>query len=221
MSQIRTIKVVHGGGATGPTGPTGVTGATGPSGGGGAGGGFLAPVVVATTDNVGLTMGGIPDPSVTDGATVEVGQRILVWQQTDVSEIGVYIVQSGAWTRAPDLPTLFWNPDNGNFDQPSTVDGIMVATGSLGSGFSGAVFQFLAELEGFIPCAGGAVQSLFEYDPVNGPQAMVANGFSSGAVGIRPNGEGPITGTANFVANGSTVDQLRNALIAAGLMKAS
>jgi len=188
-------------------------------------GGMLAPVVVATTGNIDLTTGGIPDPSLTDQVTVAVGQRVLVWEQIEPLEIGVYIVQTGSWTRAPDMPVMTFDyPDNPPGAPPSPVDGLMISTGSNGSAFSGAVFQFLSELQAFQPCAGGAVQTPFNFDPVTGPETMSLNGISATTItanNILPGGQGPIIATANFVANGSTVDQLRDSLIAAGIMKAS
>ncbi len=129
--------------------------------GGGGSSGLLAPVVVATTGNIDVATGGIPEDSLTDGVTVEVGQRILVWQQDDSNEIGIYIVQADAWTRAPDFPAIDFNVPP--FGAPAIFDGVMVATGSQGSTFSGAMFAFGNELQAFVPVVGGFVQAAFNY----------------------------------------------------------
>lgn len=59
------------------------------------------PVDAATTGNV--TLSGASQTI--DGFAAIAGSRILVWKQTTASENGVYIVASGAWTRATDLDT--------------------------------------------------------------------------------------------------------------------
>jgi parallel beta-helix repeat protein len=63
---------------------------------------FKAPCVLATTANV--TLSG--EQSI-DGTTTS-ESRVLVWQQTDTSENGIYNTSSGSWTRALDA--------NGNYD---------------------------------------------------------------------------------------------------------
>jgi hypothetical protein len=55
------------------------------------------PVRVASTANLALT--GLLS---VDGVTTEVGDRVLVKDQTDATENGIYIVSEGAWRRAPD-----------------------------------------------------------------------------------------------------------------------
>lgn len=134
------------------------------------GSGVLAPVVVATTGNIDLATGGIPDPSLTDSVTVEVGERILVWQQDDITQIGVYIVQVGSWTRAPDVPSMY-DDGQGGFINGSPVDGIFVATGSEGSAFSGQLFNFIAENAQFLPVPGAAVLTNFSYT-MSGPDVL-------------------------------------------------
>lgn len=58
---------------------------------------WKASVRVATTTN--LTLSG---PQTVDGVAVQVGDRVLVRAQTDARQNGLYVVASGAWTRAPD-----------------------------------------------------------------------------------------------------------------------
>ncbi len=62
-----------------------------------------AAVVAATTTNISLT--GVA--STIDGITVAVGDRVLVKNQTNTAQNGIYIAASGAWSRAPDADT--WN----------------------------------------------------------------------------------------------------------------
>lgn len=57
-----------------------------------------SPVRVATTGNI--TLSGL---QTIDGVTLSAGDRVLVWQQTNAAQNGIYVVSSGAWTRASDL----------------------------------------------------------------------------------------------------------------------
>lgn len=61
------------------------------------GSGFKSPCAAATTGNVSLS--GL---AAIDGYTPSAGDRILVWQQTNPVENGIYNAASGAWTRAID-----------------------------------------------------------------------------------------------------------------------
>lgn len=58
--------------------------------------------VCATTANIDLTTGGF---LVIDGITTTVGMRVLVKNQTDPVENGMYEADSGAWARLPDADT--------------------------------------------------------------------------------------------------------------------
>lgn len=60
----------------------------------------LSYVVVATTENINLT--GL---QTIDGISLSEDDRVLVKDQTDSSENGIYIVDSGAWTRSLDENT--------------------------------------------------------------------------------------------------------------------
>ncbi len=75
MSQIRTVKVVFGGGATGPTGPTGITGATGPTGVTGAGTTGVTGVtgVTGATGPTGVTGAGVTGATGVTGPTGPTG----------------------------------------------------------------------------------------------------------------------------------------------------
>lgn len=64
-------------------------------------GGVSAPVVAATTANITLS-----GTQTIDGVSVVAGDRVLVKDQTDTTENGVWICQSDAWYRATD-----WDQD--------------------------------------------------------------------------------------------------------------
>jgi len=61
---------------------------------------MIGLVFAATTTNIALT-GAV----VVDGITTSNGNRILVKNQTDTAQNGIYIADAGAWTLAPDNPT--------------------------------------------------------------------------------------------------------------------
>lgn len=58
------------------------------------------PVRVATTTNI--TLSGL---QTIDGVSLQVGDRVLVKDQTNPAQNGIYIVQSGSWIRASDADT--------------------------------------------------------------------------------------------------------------------
>lgn len=58
------------------------------------------PVEVATTGNITLS-----GEQTIDTYTAVTGDRALVWNQTTISQNGIYIVASGAWSRATDTDT--------------------------------------------------------------------------------------------------------------------
>lgn len=58
------------------------------------------PVRVATTGNITLS-----GTQTIDGVSVVAGDRVLVKNQTNASANGIYVVASGAWTRATDADT--------------------------------------------------------------------------------------------------------------------
>jgi phage-related tail fiber protein len=61
--------------------------------------GWKEPVVVATTANVDVATGGL---LTIDGVVTVAGGRVLVKDQTDASENGIYLASAGEWYRAPD-----------------------------------------------------------------------------------------------------------------------
>jgi hypothetical protein len=60
--------------------------------------GSLLNAVVATTDN--LALNGTP---IIDGYQTQSGDRILVWQQLNAAQNGLYIANAGSWTRDRDF----------------------------------------------------------------------------------------------------------------------
>lgn len=59
---------------------------------------FKVPVQAATTVNITLT-----GEQTVDGVVCVTGDRVLVKNQTDASENGIWVVDTGAWARAPDF----------------------------------------------------------------------------------------------------------------------
>lgn len=79
--------------------------------------GRKAPARVATTASI--TLGGL---QTIDGVALAEGDRVLVWQQSNARENGVYDASSGNWTRTKDF--------NGNRDVVQGT-GVVVADGLL------------------------------------------------------------------------------------------
>jgi hypothetical protein len=59
-----------------------------------------SPVKVATTANITLS-----GAQTIDGVSAAAGDRVLVKNQTTASQNGIYVVASGSWSRAEDLPS--------------------------------------------------------------------------------------------------------------------
>ena len=64
--------------------------------------GLDAKESVRAASNVNVTLSG---PQTVDGIALVAGDRVLVKSQTTASQNGIYVVQSGAWTRATDADT--------------------------------------------------------------------------------------------------------------------
>ena len=84
---------------------------------------FHQPVRVATTGNITLS-----GTQTIDGVSLSVGDRVLVKDQTTQTQNGVYVVASGAWTRATDAD----NTPNGEL---AGGDFTLVLEGTVNSGY--------------------------------------------------------------------------------------
>src|SRR5262245_22687009 len=72
---------------------------------------------VATTANI--TLNGAP--GAIDGITPNVGDRILVKNQTDATQNGIWVMAAGAWTRATDMDTSAEFPGAFTFVESGTT----------------------------------------------------------------------------------------------------
>lgn len=83
---------------------------------------FKAPVTVATTANITLS-----DTTQTiDGVTLASGDRVLVKNQSDSADNGIYDVDTSSWTRSYDF--------NGNYDIKQGTLVYVTAGTSVGKG---------------------------------------------------------------------------------------
>jgi hypothetical protein len=83
---------------------------------------WKASVKLATTENVALT-----GEQTIDGESIVSGERILVKDQTDATENGIYVVNSGGWTRSTDA-------DNTPENEISAGMSVYVEEGTLNAG---------------------------------------------------------------------------------------
>ena len=84
---------------------------------------FHQPVRVATTANITLS-----GTQTIDGVSLSVGDRVLVKDQTTQTQNGIYVVASGAWSRATDA-------DNNPTGELAGGDFCLVLEGTVGSGY--------------------------------------------------------------------------------------
>ena len=93
-----------------------------------------ASVRVATTGNISLS-----GTQTIDGVAVQVGNRVLVKDQSAAAENGIYVVASGSWTRAADADTFAELVSAFTFVEQGTTNGdngfvcTVVAGGTLGT----------------------------------------------------------------------------------------
>ena len=90
---------------------------------------YKAPCAVATVTDMTNLMTGTP---VIDGYQTLLNDRVLVWKNSSAATNGIYIVNSGAWTRAPDFST-----SNG----VTAGTQVLVVNGTLYGGFTFALQQ--------------------------------------------------------------------------------
>jgi len=84
---------------------------------------FHPPVRVATTANITLS-----GTQTIDGVSVAAGDRVLVKDQTNQTQNGIYVVASGAWSRATDA-------DNSPTGEIAGGDFTFVLNGTVNAGF--------------------------------------------------------------------------------------
>lgn len=89
--------------------------------------GSLLPCRVATTQHEDLESGGL---LVIDGVTVQAGDRVLVWQQNNPTQNGVYLASANGWLRVDDF---------GSIDQ--AISGLLIPILG-GSTYANDIFQF-------------------------------------------------------------------------------
>ena len=79
---------------------------------------WKSPVKAATTANITLS-----GTQTVDGVSLLAGDRVLVKDQTDGKENGVYVVASGSWTRATDMDAGSEFPSSAVFVQQGSTQG--------------------------------------------------------------------------------------------------
>lgn len=139
-------------------------------------------VRIATTANI--TLAGL---QTIDGVALAAGNRVLVKNQSNEAQNGIYVAQTGVWTRASDFDG---NPNNevssGDFvfvSQGTTQGGqgwVLITSGAITIGTTGLTFSQVSS-------AGGGVSSV---------------NVSGGTTGLSFTG-GPITTSGTITASGT------------------
>ena len=127
-------------------------------------------VRAATTGNITLSAA-----QTIDNVVLVAGDRVLVKDQTDPKENGIYIVQTGAWTRSPDA----------DGDITGEVSGGMFTFVEQGASYAGS---------GWVVVADGNID--VDTDPINFTQ-FAGGGALTGGLGIIVNGTEIIADTDN------------------------
>lgn len=189
------------------------------------------PCLVTTTANITLS-----GTQTIDGIAVVVGNRVLVKNQTNTPDNGIYVVASGAWTRAPDMAT--WAQVPSAYTWVETGSGTNADTGwvctsdpggtlgttnivwsqfsgsaviTAGTGLSKAGNVISANPDGFTIDASGAGNSLeIKTGGITNAQ------MGPGSVPLNSSVVSNVLGTANGGTGGGTLPAARISLGAAG-----
>lgn len=108
--------------------------------------GIKAPVRAASTANVVLSA----EQSI-DGVALVTGDRVLLWQQTDQTENGIWVVDTGTWTRAADFDGTYditqgtlvrvygGSSYAGTWFEVTSADGVTIGSDAIAFGRTGAL----------------------------------------------------------------------------------
>ncbi|MCK5446340.1 MAG: hypothetical protein KAI73_12005, partial [Rhodospirillaceae bacterium] len=130
-----------------------------------------APVKAATTENIALSAA-----QTIDGISVVAGDRVLVKDQTTGTEDGIYLVQTGTWSRAKDwdgardstqgtLITIKQGTTNGNVIFRSSASDDPYIIGTVDPTF--VIAEYLTDISGKVTYAFDASTTVSE-DPGDG-----------------------------------------------------
>ena len=160
---------------------------------------FHQPVRVATTANITLS-----GTQTIDGVSLSVGDRVLVKDQTDQKQNGIYVVASSTWSRATDA-------DNTPAGELAGGDFCLVLEGTAGSGY------------GYV-CSNTSTITIgstnITYAPFNAAKAITAgSGLTESTPGTLDIATGGVTSA--MIADGTIVDGDINASAAIAQSKIS
>lgn len=158
---------------------------------------WKAPVQVATTTNITLS-----GPQAIDGVSVFAGARVLVKDQTTQANNGIYVVQSGAWTRATDMDSWGEVPNASVFVSQGTTnaDKAWTCTADAGGTLGTTAIPFVQ----FSSVMGGVTS----FNGRNGVVVPTLGDYTFSLIGgiatVAQGGTGVSTASANTVFAGPT-----------------
>lgn len=117
--------------------------------------GSRLPVRLASTGNVDVGVGGLVP---VDGEATAEDDRILLWKQTDPTEVGLWLAKPGAWERTPD------------FDEDADVDLTGTVYVQEGDTYADRLFKNKTDP----PVSIGVTAIVFALEGVDGPETVVS-----------------------------------------------
>jgi len=129
---------------------------------------YKAPVRVATTANI--TLSGL---QTIDGIALNANDRVLVWQQADPTQNGIYQAETGPWTR----------PNDANLTE-SWIAGTQVFV-NFGSTYGSTIFKVTAIAD---PIIVGTTALTFSYSSSVGAAVITKAQFLRALHDLAPNG---------------------------------